>query len=416
MKVRHTLICFFFLSLQDGNTGLTNAQIPSVHTGTEGGDITVRCSFSSPGSSMFFCKRECKPEDILIHTTGVRDQRGRYSITYEGGYSLYSKYVFVSIIQLTKSDSGRYRCGLGGFNIEFEIIVVDALLDGSPPEETSLYARAGGNIVVGCSFTFSGRGKYFCKEECKEKDILVETTGYTAERGRYSIRYTQRSLTDVSVYVSITQLTKSDSGRYRCGLDRRLSPDSYWEFEIIVTDDPSASIPTTQISQTDLHQIETAPLRDVWLPVGLTLAIMVILLLLAVVIYCRKRSSKPKEAPVETEYTSVTETNQVYENIREDRHSRSAPVEISSVYTLAKYTHQKTPESTDDYSSVSESRFQNTAEDYSSKLTYSEVIFSKRTVGSSTRALRGDDNNVVYAVPRVETSSDTDDQPVYSVT
>ncbi|XP_038577600.1 polymeric immunoglobulin receptor-like isoform X2 [Micropterus salmoides] len=391
MKVRHTLICFFFLSLQDGNTGLTNAQIPSVYTGTEGGDIRVTCSFSSPGSSMFFCKRECKPEDILIHTTDVRDQRGRYSIRYEGGYSLYFKYVFVSITQLTKSDSGQYKCGLGGSNIKFEIIVVDALLDGSPPEDKSLYTRAGGNIVVGCSFTVSGRRRYFCKEECKEKDILVETTGYTAERGRYSIRYTQRSLTDVSVYVSITQLTESDSGRYRCGLDRHLSPDSYWEFEIIVTD-------------------------DVWLPVGLTLAVMVILLLLAVVIYCRKRSSKPKEAPVETEYTSVTETNQVYENIREDRHSRSAPVEISSVYPLAKYTKQKTPESTDDYSSVSESRFQNTAEDYLGKLTYSEVIFSKRTVGSSTRALRGDDNNVVYSVPRVETSSDTDDQPVYSVT
>ncbi|XP_038577610.1 uncharacterized protein LOC119905013 isoform X3 [Micropterus salmoides] len=234
MKVRHTLICFFFLSLQDGNTGLTNAQIPSVYTGTEGGDITVTCPFSSRGVRKFFCKRKCKPEDILIETTGVRDQRGRYNITYERGFFLDN--VFVSITQLTKSDSGLYSCGLDRSNITFEIIVVDALLDGSPPEETSLYTRAGGNIVVGCSFIFSGSRKYFCKEECKEKDILVETTGFTAERGRYSIRYTERSLTDVSVYVSITQLTKSDSGRYRCCLDRRLLPDSYRGFEIIVTD------------------------------------------------------------------------------------------------------------------------------------------------------------------------------------
>ncbi|XP_038577611.1 uncharacterized protein LOC119905013 isoform X4 [Micropterus salmoides] len=255
MKVRHTLICFFFLSLQDGNTGLTNAQIPSVYTGTEGGDITVTCPFSSRGVRKFFCKRKCKPEDILIETTGVRDQRGRYNITYERGFFLDN--VFVSITQLTKSDSGLYSCGLDRSNITFEIIVVDALLDGSPPEETSLYTRAGGNIVVGCSFIFSGSRKYFCKEECKEKDILVETTGFTAERGRYSIRYTERSLTDVSVYVSITQLTKSDSGRYRCCLDRRLLPDSYRGFEIIVTDAvPSASTPTTQSlsSQTDQQQ------------------------------------------------------------------------------------------------------------------------------------------------------------------
>ncbi|XP_038554095.1 high affinity immunoglobulin alpha and immunoglobulin mu Fc receptor-like isoform X3 [Micropterus salmoides] len=136
MKVRHTLICFFFLSLQDGNTGLTNAQIPSVYTGTEGGDVEVRCPFSSYGTSMFFCKRECKPEDILIHTTGVRDQRGRYSIRYDGGGN-----VFVSITQLTKSDSGLYRCGLGGSNITFEIIVVDAVPSGSTPATQSLSSQ-----------------------------------------------------------------------------------------------------------------------------------------------------------------------------------------------------------------------------------------------------------------------------------
>ncbi|XP_038577609.1 uncharacterized protein LOC119905013 isoform X2 [Micropterus salmoides] len=267
MKVRHTLICFFFLSLQDGNTGLTNAQIPSVYTGTEGGDITVTCPFSSRGVRKFFCKRKCKPEDILIETTGVRDQRGRYNITYERGFFLDN--VFVSITQLTKSDSGLYSCGLDRSNITFEIIVVDALLDGSPPEETSLYTRAGGNIVVGCSFIFSGSRKYFCKEECKEKDILVETTGFTAERGRYSIRYTERSLTDVSVYVSITQLTKSDSGRYRCCLDRRLLPDSYRGFEIIVTD-------------------------DVLLYVVPILVIIVIISGLALMIICIQRNSKPK--------------------------------------------------------------------------------------------------------------------------
>ncbi|XP_038577602.1 CD166 antigen homolog isoform X4 [Micropterus salmoides] len=317
MKVRHTLICFFFLSLQDGNTGLTNAQITSVFTGTEGGDITVRCSFSSPGSSTFFCKRECKREDILIHTTGVRDQRGRYSIINERGGN-----VFVSITQLTKSDSGLYKCGLGGSNIELEIIVVDALLDGSPPEEQFLYTRAGGNIVVECSFTFSGSRKYFCKEECEEKDILVDTTGYTAERGRYSIRYIERSLTDVSVYVSITQLTESDSGRYRCGLDRRLSPDSYWEFEITVTDasttsksesslpafstsNPSASKPTTTTqslsSQTDQRQTGTAP-PEGWAstPTSMLLyavlipVIIVILSGLTLMIICNQKNTRPE--------------------------------------------------------------------------------------------------------------------------
>ncbi|XP_045911384.1 uncharacterized protein LOC123974606 [Micropterus dolomieu] len=108
MKVQHTLICFFFLlsALQDGNTGLPNAPI-NAFTGTEGGDITVTCSFSSSGNWMIFCKRECKPQDTLIETTRIIKRRGRYSIRHEGGN------VFVSITQLTKSDSGWYRCGLG---------------------------------------------------------------------------------------------------------------------------------------------------------------------------------------------------------------------------------------------------------------------------------------------------------------
>ena len=38
------------------------------------------------------------------------------------------------------------------------------------------------------------------------------------------------------LHVTITQLTKSDSGRYRCGLDVPAAIDPYEEFKIIVTD------------------------------------------------------------------------------------------------------------------------------------------------------------------------------------
>lgn len=57
-------------------------------------------------------------------------------------------------------------------------------------------------------------------------------------------------------------------------------------------------------------------------------------------------------------------------------------------------------------------------EDDSTTLTYSELGFSNRAVGSWNSALRGDGDDVVYSVPRVEASSDAsrdeDDQPVYS--
>lgn len=97
-----------------------------------------------------------------------------------------------------------------------------------------LTGTEGGNITVTCSFTFPGSTKFFCRQECKE-NILVETTQDKATNGRYSIEYSKPFISAV-LNVSITQLTKSDSGRYRCGLKRNIIVDSHEEFEISVTD------------------------------------------------------------------------------------------------------------------------------------------------------------------------------------
>ncbi|KAE8292672.1 hypothetical protein D5F01_LYC07767 [Larimichthys crocea] len=267
------------------------------------------------------------------------------------------------------------------------------MLDGNEEEVTTIYERPGGNIVVQCSFTNSEDRKYFCKDGCREKDILVETTGDRVQKDRYSIEFIKGSSTAGSLYVGITQLTKSDSGLYRCGLDISLSLDPIRKFNIIVTDPttskpppafttPVPSASTLTSTQSDQQQAETTPSPDVWLYIGVTLAVMVVLLALAVLIYCRKRSSEPKEPRMETEYASVTETNRVYEDIREV--GGNTAMELSSAHT---YT-----------------RSQNTA-DNSSKLTYSELNFSNRTAGSSNSAIRGDRDNVVYSVPRVEANA-----------
>ncbi|XP_063740450.1 uncharacterized protein LOC134864994 isoform X2 [Eleginops maclovinus] len=112
MNACHTLICFLFLTLQDGNGGLINAENLD-RTGTEGGDITVRCSFSFSGYRRLFCKGRCEEGNILVETTDDTAQRGRYSIRYEEGfYPAYSTILYVSITKLTKSDAGWYQCGL----------------------------------------------------------------------------------------------------------------------------------------------------------------------------------------------------------------------------------------------------------------------------------------------------------------
>lgn len=84
-------------------------------------------------------------------------------------------------------------------------------------------------MTVKCS-VFSRPGwKFFFKKEC-EKDILIGTNGSIAENEKYSISYDR---------VTITQLSKSDSGRYKCGRRRSSFSPSYVETEVIVVDGES---------------------------------------------------------------------------------------------------------------------------------------------------------------------------------
>ncbi|KAI9515665.1 hypothetical protein NQZ68_023315 [Dissostichus eleginoides] len=180
-------------TLQDGSTGLVSAQL-FVYSGIEGEDVRVECSIPSYRSRKLFCKEPCEYGNILIEITDAPAQRGKYRIDYVDGYS------FVTITQLTKSDSGRYRCAAG------------------TPE----------------------------------------------------------------VSYNIDQLTQSDSGWYRCGLGRPDSKDPYQRFRLIVTD-------------------------GVVLYVSLTLVVLVIVSSLSVLVFCRKRTCKAKKPHVETQRASAPE-------------------------------------------------------------------------------------------------------------
>jgi len=101
-------------------------------------------------------------------------------------------------------------------------------------KEEPFYREAGSSLTVGCSFKVGGSTKYFCRGRCKE-NILVQTGGDRVQRGRYSIRYVDTTPGRV-LYVTISQLTQADSGRYGCYLDRTFIPDGSREFTISVTD------------------------------------------------------------------------------------------------------------------------------------------------------------------------------------
>ncbi|CAI5648653.1 unnamed protein product [Oreochromis niloticus] len=318
--------------------------------------------------------------------------------------------------------------------------------------------KEGGNITVGCNFYLSGSRKLFCKKKCENGNILVETSDDAAQNGRYSIKYENKGVTSSDImYVSITQLKQSDSGWYRCSLDRTLRPDGKDDFELIVTAASTTSTPngtlrpfsasvflssastppTTQsLSSTSgsstPSSASTPPTTqslsstsgsstpssassgssDVLIYVGLILVVMIVVLSAALLIFCmRRKTTKPRGPPVETD----TEVNRLYEEIREcDIPSRSPPVEVSSVYDYPKGPRSGGDGSGGIYSLVTSA--QNNAEDSSHSLCYSEVDFSHSP--DTNGAPCGNTADVVYSTSSedLSTTNHTKDAspPLYS--
>lgn len=235
-------------------------------------------------------------------------------------------------------------------------------------------ASEGGNITVGCQFYLGGSKKTFCRNGCHQDDILVETTGNTEHKGRYSIKYEPNSfLKSDLMYVSITNVTSSDSGQYQCVLNRWLKDGSN-TFRIEVTNDASSLNPTYTLkpaesppnctansSTTELLSSTVSPKITLssqnqkytttrhspstsggtLLYVGVSLVAIVILLTAALAMFhWNKRTNEPNEPPASMEYAQIPEANRLYEEIPQPNR-QSGSVEISTVYCSASYPHDQ---------------------------------------------------------------------------
>uniref|UniRef100_A0A3B4VMY9 Immunoglobulin domain-containing protein n=1 Tax=Seriola dumerili TaxID=41447 RepID=A0A3B4VMY9_SERDU len=149
------------------------------------------------------------------------------------------------------------------------------LVSAKPPIFTG---PEGGSGTISCHLNVSGSSKFFCREECKEEDVLIRTDKVSAKSGRYSIRYKKKGSSGGSILsVTITNLTQSDSGRYRCGLGTSAVPDLFEDFEVRVSDGktlqpfstsvPSASTPTTTPTPTTTQSLSSSSGRSTPSPV-----------------------------------------------------------------------------------------------------------------------------------------------------
>ncbi|XP_014834899.1 PREDICTED: uncharacterized protein LOC106912601 isoform X3 [Poecilia mexicana] len=171
-----------------------------------------------------------------------------------------------------------------------------------PAAVNQFTGSAGGDFSGHCGFSFPGTRKIFCRENCEEGNVLIETTKNSAENGRYGIEYVKAHGPNIySFYVKISGLTESDSGRYRCGLGE--SSESYQDFTLSVsgsstpTDSsnlnsstesftPSGSSETT--NQSVSHEEEKTS-DETWRLVAVALTGAGILLSAALLVLCRRR-------------------------------------------------------------------------------------------------------------------------------
>ncbi|XP_023812745.1 uncharacterized protein LOC105354462 isoform X2 [Oryzias latipes] len=248
----------------------------------------------------------------------------------------------------------------------------DSLVDA----ETNIYTkREGEDITVRCNLTFSGSRKLLCKETCEEGNILIETYRDEAQRGRYSIKYEYRYIRSSILDVTITKLIKSDSGLYRCELQKDLSPDSEDNFKIIITEASVTSAPTRTVelsptkpisfgmtttttttttkglnSTSSSHQtINQDTKSGLLLYVSLTLVGLISMFSVALLIFCRSHRFKQKKEPPSETYANVPLDSHEYEEIRENT---SPALEISTVYSYVNSKNRQRSDSTNVYSLV----------------------------------------------------------------
>ncbi|PWA24318.1 hypothetical protein CCH79_00018692, partial [Gambusia affinis] len=252
------------------------------------------------------------------------------------------------------------------------------------------------------------------QETCEEENILIESTEERDENERFSIRYERRRLYESDfLHVSITDLKLSDSGRYRCRSDTTYGGIRYDDFDLVVTEASTTTKRTirtttkrtirTTTSTQSFSPSETIKLSekpaaasDPLLYVGLSLAVLVVLLATALLIYCqRKRFHQQKGPPVKIDSTDFTTINTVYEEIREeDRQNKPPAGEISSVYVYVQPNKPNAAESNEIYSLASEPQGQAKEEDIEYSLVQLPNVAAKSNGGHLA-----DSDDVTYSEP-----------------
>uniref|UniRef100_A0A673GFU5 Immunoglobulin domain-containing protein n=1 Tax=Sinocyclocheilus rhinocerous TaxID=307959 RepID=A0A673GFU5_9TELE len=106
----------------------------------------------------------------------------------------------------------------------------------SVTDGADIHGYSGKGVTITCSHGMASTNiKYFCREPCEDRDVLVKSD--QSPTGRYTLKDHGAG----TFTVSITDLQESDSGIYWCAVDRSVK-DTYKKVKLTVSNGKNDSV------------------------------------------------------------------------------------------------------------------------------------------------------------------------------
>uniref|UniRef100_A0A669DTM9 Polymeric immunoglobulin receptor n=1 Tax=Oreochromis niloticus TaxID=8128 RepID=A0A669DTM9_ORENI len=219
-------------------------------TGYVGREVNVSCSYNEGYESYekYLCKNDCGSDDVLITTSN--SVKNKYRVHDDKTARIFT----TTITDLQSTDAGKYWCGVTRTgNDIYTKVELKLVRDSCCDTVTKVQSYEGHSESVSCRYEsqYQNSLKYICRgnrpSTCLQQALI---TSDTKQNGRFR-------LDDDKVLgtftVTISNLTRNDSGSYLCGVHRNSELDVFSAIELKIEE--WCCVKSTKINGTAGHPL-----------------------------------------------------------------------------------------------------------------------------------------------------------------